>query len=94
MAPSFTLYKIISICSQIFDSIISDWLEPPRSLENPQPKRVEVKPQVEKSEMVFLFQVMSQSSPTLCAEGGEFSPLLEVVTLHIHPLINGEFAFI
>jgi len=53
-----TLYKIIGVCPQIFDSIIHDWLEPPQSLESPQPKRVAVKPPVEKSEMVFLFQVM------------------------------------
>ncbi len=43
--------------------------------------------------MVFLFQVMPQSSPTLCTKGGEFGLLLEVVCLHTHPLINGEFAF-
>jgi len=43
--------------------------------------------------MVFLFQVMPQNFPTLCVEGGEFGPLLEVVWLHTHPLINGEFAF-
>jgi hypothetical protein len=30
-----------------------------------------MKPQVEKSEMMFLFQVMPHNSPTLCAEGGE-----------------------
>ncbi len=41
--------------------------------------------------MVFLFQVMPHSSPTLCAEGGEFGPLLEVVWLHIHPLFGGDF---
>jgi hypothetical protein len=52
-----------------------------------------VKPQVEKNEMVFLFQVMAHSSPTQCVEGGEFGPLLEVVWLHTHPLIGGEFAF-
>jgi hypothetical protein len=51
-----------------------------------------VKPQVEKSEMVFVFQVMSQNSPTLCAKGGEFGPLLEMVWLHTHPLISDEFA--
>jgi hypothetical protein len=51
-----------------------------------------MKSRVEKSEMVFLFQVMPQSSFTLCAKGGEFGPLLEVVWLHIHPLIDGEFA--
>ncbi len=54
----FTLYTIIGVCSQVFDLVICDWLEPPRSLESPQPKRVVVKPPVEKSEMVFLFQVM------------------------------------
>jgi hypothetical protein len=42
--------------------------------------------------MVFLFQVMPHSSPTLCVEGGEFDPLLEVVWLHIHPFIDDEFA--
>jgi hypothetical protein len=47
---------------------------------------------MEKSEMVFLFQVMPQNSLTICAEGGEFDPLLEVVWLHTHPLISGEFA--
>jgi len=47
---------------------------------------------MEKSEMVFLFQVMPQNSPILCTEGGEFGPLLEVVWLHTHPLIGGEFA--
>jgi hypothetical protein len=83
--------KIIGVYSQIFDSVIHDWLEPPRSLESPQPKRVAVKLRVEKNEMVFLFQVMPQSSPTLCAKGNEFNPLLEVVWLHIHPLISGEF---
>jgi hypothetical protein len=82
--------KIISVCPQIFDLVIRDWLEPPWSLESPQPKQAAVKPRVEKSEMVFLFQ--PQSSPTLCAEGGEFGPLLEVVWLHIHPFIDGEFA--
>jgi len=51
-----------------------------------------VKPQVEKNEMVFVFQMMSQNSPTLCVEGGEFGPLLEVVWLHTHPLLSGEFA--
>jgi len=35
---------------------------------------------------------MPQSFPSLCIEGGEFSPLLEVVWLHIHPFIVGEFA--
>jgi hypothetical protein len=52
-----------------------------------------MKPQVEKNEMVLLFHVMPQNSPTLCAKGGEFGPLLEVVRLHTHPLIGGEFAF-
>jgi hypothetical protein len=42
--------------------------------------------------MVFLFQVMSQCSLTLCAKGGEFGPMLEVVWLHAHPLIGCEFA--
>jgi hypothetical protein len=42
--------------------------------------------------MVFLFQVMPQSFPTLYAKGGEFGPMLEVVWLHIQPLIGGEFA--
>jgi hypothetical protein len=51
-----------------------------------------VTPQVEKKEMVFLFWVMPQSSPTLCVEGGEFGRMLEVVWLHTHPLIGGEFA--
>jgi hypothetical protein len=46
---------------------------------------------MENSEMVFMFQVMPKSSPTLCTEGGEFDPLLEVVWLHTHPLIDGEF---
>ncbi len=41
--------------------------------------------------MVFLFQVMPQSSPTLCTKGGEFGPLLEVVWLHTHPLFGGDF---
>jgi hypothetical protein len=50
-----------------------------------------MKPRVEKSEMVFLFQVMPQSSLTLCVEGGEFGPLLEVVWLHTHPLFGGDF---
>jgi hypothetical protein len=52
-----------------------------------------VKPQVEKSEMVSLFQMLPQSFPALCAKGGEFGPMLEVVWLHIHPFIGGEFAF-
>jgi len=85
--------KIIGVCPQNFDSIIRDWLEPVfGSLENPQPKRATVKPRMEKSKMVFLFQVMPQSFPTLCVEGGEFGPMSEVVWLHIHPLIDGEFA--
>ncbi len=63
----------------------------PRSLESPQPKRAAVKPRMEKNEMVFLFQVMPQSSPTLCVKGDEFSPLLEVVWLHTHPLFTGDF---
>jgi hypothetical protein len=46
---------------------------------------------MENNKMVFLFQVMPQSFPTLCTEGGEFGPLLEVIWLHIHPLIGGEF---
>jgi hypothetical protein len=46
---------------------------------------------MEKNEMVFMFQVMPQSFPTLCDEGGEFGPLLEMVWLHIHPLISDEF---
>jgi len=50
-----------------------------------------MKPLVEKCEMVFLFQMMPHSFPTLCVEGGEFGPLLEVVWLHTHPLIGGEF---
>ncbi len=87
----YTLYKIIGVSLQIFYSIICDWLEPPKSLENPQPKRAAIKPQMEKSEIVFLFQVMPQNSLTICAEGGEFDPLLEVVCLHTHPLIGGEF---
>jgi len=33
-----TFYKIIGVCSQIFDLIIRDWLEPPWSLESPRPK--------------------------------------------------------
>jgi hypothetical protein len=37
--------------------------------------------------------MMPESSPTLCIVGGEFGPMLEVVWLHIHPLIGGEFAF-
>jgi len=49
---------------------------------------------MEKNGIVFLFQVMPQSSPTLCAEGGEFGPSLKMVWLHIHSLIGGEFAFI
>jgi hypothetical protein len=85
--------KIIGVCSQIFDSVICDWLVPPWSFESPQPKWTAMKPWVEKSEMVFLFQMMLQSFPTLCVEGGEFGPLLEVVWLHTHPLISGEFAF-
>jgi hypothetical protein len=44
-----------------------------------------------KSEMVFLFLVMPQNSPTLWAEGGEFDTLFEVVWLHNDPLIDGEF---
>jgi hypothetical protein len=27
----------IDVCPQLFDSIIHDWLKPPRSFENPQP---------------------------------------------------------
>ncbi len=50
-----------------------------------------MKSQVEKSEMMFLFQVMPQSFPTLCAESGEFDRLLEVVWLHTHPLTDDEF---
>jgi hypothetical protein len=41
--------------------------------------------------MVFMFQVMPQNSPTLCIEGAEFGPLLEVVWLHTHPLFRGDF---
>jgi hypothetical protein len=48
---------------------------------------------MKKSEMVFLVQLMPQSSPALCVEGGEFGPLLEVVWLHIHPLMSGEFTY-
>jgi hypothetical protein len=43
------------------------------------------------NEMILLFQVMPHNSPTLCIEGGEFGPLLEVVWLHIHPLFKGDF---
>jgi len=32
---SFTLYKIIGICLQIFDLAIHDWLEPPSPLRTP-----------------------------------------------------------
>jgi hypothetical protein len=46
---------------------------------------------MQKSEMVFLFQVMSQSSLTLCIDGDEFDPLLEVIRLHTHSLMDGEF---
>jgi hypothetical protein len=52
-----------------------------------------VKSRVEKSEMMFMFQVMPQNFPILCIEGGEFNPLLKVVWLHTHPFIDGEFAF-
>jgi len=31
-------------------------------------------------------------SPILYTKGGEFGPLLEMVWLHIHPFIIGEFA--
>jgi hypothetical protein len=31
------LYKIIGVYPQILDSVIRDWLEPPRSLKSPQP---------------------------------------------------------
>jgi hypothetical protein len=46
--------EIIGVCPQIFDSVICDWPEPPRSLESPQSKQMAVKPQIEKNEMVFL----------------------------------------
>jgi hypothetical protein len=32
---SFTLYKIIGVCLQIFDLVICDWLEPPGPLRAP-----------------------------------------------------------
>jgi ligand-binding SRPBCC domain-containing protein len=43
---------------------------------------------MEKIKMVFLFQVMPQSSPILCVEVDEFGPLLEVIWLHTHSFIG------
>jgi hypothetical protein len=41
---------------------------------------------------VFVLGDATKFSPILYAKGGEFGPLLEVVWLHIHPFIIGEFA--
>jgi hypothetical protein len=60
----------MGVCPQLFDLVIHDWLEPPPSSLRPLAKAAAVKLRVEKSEMVFLFQVMPQSSPTLCVKGG------------------------